>query len=196
MTIASVRTWLLKQPRPATVRIKRANEVQTLTTDGGQTWQQIATTIVGFEAETIDALDAKSGLIRSTTLDAIDDTETGSGTSETTVGSRLVLDAETARYKIFAEHVAEAYRFATGVAFERMVDLFSAVNRRSESLEKSLEATHRLLGKAYQEQIDNALQKAEGDDPVTNLLGAFMTGATQGAAEKSAVVPTNGKGKH
>lgn len=197
MSQAVVRSWLLKQPRPAAVRLKQGTEIQTLPVNPGVTWASIAQTILAFEPDTIEALDDKAGLIRASSLVSIVAGEDSEAPTIVDVGPvRAALDAETARYKIFAEHIAEAYRFATGVAFERMVDLFGAVNRRSESLEKSLEATHRLLGKAYQEQIDTALEHASAEDPVTNLVGAFMQGANQAAVEAVANKgPSNGKAK-
>jgi hypothetical protein len=75
-----------------------------------------------------------------------------------------------------------------------MCDVFEAVNRRSEALEKSLATTERLLRSAYQDSIDKAVELAETQaaDPLSTMVGAFVQGRAQGADEAK---PNGGKAK-
>lgn len=202
MNAKGVRNWLLVQPRPVALTLRCSDKVHELKVDPSQTWAHLAESVEAINPDIVEAYDPTGKLIRAARRDSLDATSDDDQTDTTKASAtKMELDAETARFKIFSDHLAQAYQFATGVAFERMVDLFSAVNRRSESLEKSLEQTHRLLGKAYQEQVEQAFEHAEqsANDPVSGLVGAFLNGAAQGAIETTAKVkppsPTNGKAK-
>jgi hypothetical protein len=194
-TASNIRGFLLVRPRPLAVKLIAASGSQDLEIGKDPNWARLADTIEAIDPDVVEVYDKSGKLIRAAARDSFE-----SGDDDDPEAPRQgrkvvpVTDPETARYKIFADHLAAAYQFATGVAFERMVDLFAAVNKRSESLEKSLDATHRLLGKAYQEQVDAALDNAENVDPATKLVSAFLNGATQAAAEKTAAkAPPNGK---
>ena len=202
MNARSIRGWLLIQPRPTSLKLVMGDEVQEITVDPKtQTWASIASTVEALDPDKVEVYDAAGKLLRAAKGAAFDEApEDDSSTSEQAIVAKQALtDAETLRFRVFADHLAEAYKFATGVAFERMVDLFAAVNRRSESLEKSLDATHRLLGKAYQEQVEQALEHAEGEEGnlLRDVVSSFVGGAAQAGVEKAAksVVssPTNGK---
>ncbi len=198
MNARLVRSWLLSRPRPASIKLKSNDAYQELQVEENQNWSKLADSIETMEPDSIEAYDKDGKLLRATKSDVLED----ESDDPVIAREKSRLDAETERFRCFADHLAQAYRFATEVAFERMVDLFAAVNRRSEALEKSLDATHRLLGKAYQEQVDTALEQAANGDPLDNIVGAFVQGAAQGQIEKTAakmgvpmpVKKTNGKG--
>jgi hypothetical protein len=207
MNAALIRNYLLRRPKPEGLRLTTGDHQEFLDIAKGSSWASLAESIEAIDPDLIEVLDKSGKLIRAVKRETLEQqAEETAETSPTSASpnSKHVVDGETARFKEFSFHLAEAYKFATGVAFERMVSLFEAVNRRSESLEKSLEATHRLLGKAYQEQVDLALENAQQDgdqDPVAGLVTAFMGGATQAAAEKAGLrangkaAPQNGKAK-
>lgn len=200
MNPRSVRGFLLIRPRPSRVNLKSGDKVQEIPVEPTQNWARLAESIETIDPDTIEVYDAAGKLLRAAKRESFEEPDAESVEELSLQKAKAAADAETERFRIFADHIAGAYRFATEVAFERMVDLFAAVNRRSESLEKSLDATHRLLGKAYQEQVDTALENAENGDPLSNLVGAFVQGSTQAAVEQAQAQsrapqkgPTNGK---
>lgn len=195
MNLKALRSWLLTRPRGTTVTLKTGDKVQQVGIETDQNWSKLAETIESIGPDAIEVYAADGKLIRATRADAFDDEDDTAAEEEAVKRIKAQSDAESARFDSFANHIANAYKFATEIAFERMVDLFAAVNRRSEALEKSLDATHRLLGKAYQEQVDTALEQAENADPVTNMVGAFIQGATQAGIEGAAKPPAKSNGK-
>ena len=197
MNTRAIRNWLILKPRPFALKCKCADGVHELEVDPNSNWTKLAESVEAIDPDQIELFDRAGKLIRAAKRDMFDDPDQNENEASNAV-AKLALDAESARFKIFADHLAGAYQFATQIAFDKMVDLFAAVNRRSEALEKSLDATHRLLGKAYQEQVDQALENAENADPGTQLVGALLNGAAQGQIEKAmsaAQSPSNGKAK-
>ena len=195
MNIKALRSWLLTRPRGTNIVLKTGDKSQQVGIESDQNWSKLAETIESIDPDAIEVYAADGKLIRATRSDAFDDEDDSAAEEEAVKRIKAAADAESARFDSFANHIAQAYKFATEIAFERMVDLFAAVNRRSEALEKSLDATHRLLGQAYQEQVDTALEQAENADPVTNMVGAFIQGATQAGIEGAAKPPAKSNGK-
>ena len=186
-----IRGWLLRQPRPATLRVvtedDRHHEVNVT---GSVSWAAIAKSIHALDPALIEAYDDKGKLIRAVKPQDDDDDEDG----EKREASPLVIPQGTDPQSImlihFADLLASAYRHSTDVAFERLTSLFEAVNRRSESLERSLESTHRLLRKVVQEQVE-AAPEDEKKDLITEMVEGFAAAAAQNGAANGA--PTNGK---
>lgn len=168
------------QPRPAIVRVTSANgETQKLTVVPGAVWVGIAESIRALQPDLIEALDATGGFLRAVRpAEMAHDKED----DEAAAVSSLAADPENARLITFAKLLAEAYKHSTETAFNKMVDLFEAVNRRSESLEKSLEATQRILQRTVTAEIaQNAADPAAGGSVLEQLLAAFLSGQQQGA---------------
>jgi hypothetical protein len=185
MTVNEVRGWLLHQPRASTIRVVTCDDQHhEVSVKSGTSWMAIAESILALDPALIQAYDANGAILRAvrpqegTQIDG----------AERRSASPLVLpsnvDPQSAMLIHFADLLASAYRHSTDVAFERLTNLFEAVNRRSEALEASLETTHQLLRKAYREQMENAETK-----PETDLLNELVTGFAQGAASHG---PTNG----
>lgn len=208
MDAKQIRAWLLQAPKPDGVRTTTADgEVQDLAITKTGSWMGLAETIAAVRPELVEALDAKGTLLRALRpLEHEPGTEASRSSSRTPAAVPLATDdAETRRFLAVAEIVKDAYRHATDVAFERLVSLFEAVNRRSESLEHSLEATHKMLKRAWEDQVeaqaDAASARVEAEaDPLNAMVGAFVQGqAAAKAAETAAtrataaVAPTNGK---
>lgn len=199
MNVKALRSWLLARPRGTKLVLHSGDKLQEVGIESDQNWSRLAESVETIDPDMIEVYAADGKLIRATKCDVFD--EQVDDENEAAKRIKAAADAETERFRIFSDHLANAYKFATEVAFERMVDLFAAVNRRSEALEKSLDATHRLLGKAYQEQVDTAIEQAENGDPLTSLVGAFVQGSTQAAVEQATATaagrkpaaPTNGK---
>jgi hypothetical protein len=198
----AIRAWLLGQPRPSKLRLTTGENAQELVVpETNPNWAKVATSVEAIDPDIVEVYDATGKLLRAAKRDTFEVEAIEEDVVDKSAGAALKLaaDAETARFKIFADHLAHAYEFATNVAFERMVDLFGAVNRRSETQEKSLETMHKMLARAYQDQVDQALEHAEesAQDPLSTLVAGFANGVNQGAVDKvsAAVNPGNGKAK-
>jgi hypothetical protein len=73
MSATLIRKILLKMPRPHTLRLKVADEVQMMTIPPSPHWAEIAETIDNLDPELIEVLDSKGGLLRSAKSDQFDD---------------------------------------------------------------------------------------------------------------------------
>lgn len=177
MGVTEIRGWLLCQPRASTIRVVTTDDRHhEVSVSSGVSWMAIAQSIHALTPALIEAYDAEGKIIR-----AVRPVEFSLG-EPSGEAAPLVLppgtDPQSAMLIHFADLIAGAYRHSTEVAFERLVGLFEAVNRRSEALERSLDTTHKLLRRAYQEQIEHAEPKAESD-LITELVTNFAAGAAQ-----------------
>lgn len=191
MTVQEIRGWLLTQPRASTLKVittdDRHHEVSVTS---GVSWMAIAQSIHALEPALIEAYDEKGKILRAVRPQESEE----AGVEEGAPPAPLVLppgaDPQSAMLIHFADLLASAYRHSTDVAFERLASLFEAVNRRSEALERSLDTTHRLLRRAYQDQLDAAPPKEEEGGLLNDLVNLANVGASAAQANGS---PTNGK---
>lgn len=179
MNTKAIRSWLIKTPRPIAVRVKPVDgeaRMVDVTTSG--TWQAIAESIEALDPELLEAVDASGKVLR--VVKPLD--EDDQGDEDAHVPELVSSDAETQRLVVFGQLLAGAYKHSTDVAFARMVDLFEACNRRSETLERSLDSMTKLLNRAVREQYD-AASSALAQVPEEGGLGALISGFLQGQAK-------------
>lgn len=196
MTVQEVRGWLLHQPRAATIRVVTMDDQHhEVSVKSGTSWMAIAESILALDPSLIQAYDEKGAILRA--VRPQEGTALEGGTGERRAVAPLVLpsnvDPQSAMLIHFADLLASAYRHSTDVAFERLTNLFEAVNRRSEALEASLEATHQLLRKAWREQIDAADPPKGESDLLNELVTGFATGAAAARNGAPPGSPQNGK---
>jgi hypothetical protein len=194
MTAEQLRSWLLQAPKPDALRVTCADEqIHDLQVAKNVSWRQLAETVAALRPELIEALGEKGVILRAVRpSEQPDDSASSSKARAAAPMPTGPQDPETARFFVVANIVAEAYRHATDVAFERLVSLFEAVNRRSEALEHSLESTHKMLKRALEDQVeaerDAAAAQASADaDPLNAVVGAFAQSVAAGQAAKEAV---------
>jgi len=191
MDIPELRGWLLRQPRPTTVKVVTLDDQHhEVSIDPGVSWMALAQSIHALSPDRIEAYDKDGKVLR-----AVRPLEATAGPEHIGTAAPLVLppgsDPQAVLLLHFADLLAGAYRHSTEVAFERLVGLFEAVNARSESLERSLDTTHKLLRRAYQEQID-AEPPAEKGDLLQEMVQGFVS-ATQHAPNGNGNGAPNGK---
>lgn len=191
MDSSAIRAWLLCQPRPHALRIvdgdKKEHHFQITP---GITWRAAAESVFALQPEQVEALDAKGALLRAIRPREVEDDE---ATDEEEIA--VVTDAETQRFVIVAKLLGDAYRHSTSTAFDKMTSMFDAVNRRAETLEKSLETTERMMRRQWEQQILAEASAASGEaGPVTmeGLIAAFMQGQAQKAAQGAVKDVVNG----
>jgi len=193
VTAEQLRSWLLQAPKPDALRVTCADEqIHDLQVAKNVSWRQLAETVAALRPELIEALGEKGVILRAVRPAEQPDEAASSKARAAAPLPTGPQDPETARFYVVANIVAEAYRHATDVAFERLVSLFEAVNRRSESLEHSLESTHKMLKRALEDQNEAereaALARAEAEnDPLNAVVGAFAQSVAAGQAAKTAV---------
>lgn len=190
MNAKAIRGWLLCAPKPTAIRVHssdgQAHEIEC----SGQSWQSIAASVEALQPELVEALDAGGKLLRA--MRPADQEPSAPERSSSSSGSALPgADAETQRFVLVAKLLAEAYHHSTEVAFARIVDLFDATNRRSESTERARESMYRAQVKALEDQI-----RALGEQPETTEggLGLLeqMAGMFFGGVQAPSAPPTNG----
>lgn len=193
-TPIQIRGWLLIQPRPTTIRITTVDgEIKTLAI--ASTWAAIAQSIDAMGAELLEALDEKGNLLRAVKVASLDDETTEKG-GESAVAKAIAIDGETERFRLFATLISDAYKYGYEVAFTKMVELFGAVNARTESIEKSLSTTERMLRKSYEDNLKLQMERAAGEGGeggLMSFLSSFFSGVQSGSAETPAESKSNGK---
>lgn len=187
MDAKALRTWLIQQPRPASVRATSADGVpNAIAIDPAASWVATAESIAALDPTLVEALDDKGTILRAKKAADLDpEGATNAGTAGYAARARSD-DPETQRLIVFAGLLAEAYKHSNEIAFARLVDMFDAVNKRSEALEKSLATSERIMRKTWE---DSVLQRAEGEGSgslLEQLIAGYAQGQMQGKAEKAA----------
>jgi len=185
MIPATIRAWLIQQPKPTALRVTLDGEARIINV-GTQTWARIASTVCALEPQLIEALDERGGVLRATRGET-DDTAPEAPT-HTPAGPPAMVD--TATMQLVARLLADAYKHSTEVAFERLANLFDVVSRRTENLERSLAASERMrLREAANFSTEGGGEQSELGSVLQQL---FAGGAdlVKGTTDKT----TNGKG--
>ena len=157
----------------------------------GITWRAAADSIHALQPEQIEAFDKDGDFLR-----AIRPREVEEEPDPETI--EVVTDSETNRFVVVAKLLADAYKHSTSTAFDKMTSMFDAMNRRAETLEKSLEVMERMMRKQWEASILAEAQEASGggaSGPVTmeGLIAAFMNGQVQAKAQTAAKEVVNGE---
>jgi hypothetical protein len=183
MSAVQIRKFLLRNPRPASLRMKTADDVQLMTIPPAPHWAEIAESVDALAPELIEMLDVGGKIIRAVRSDSFDETAIDEKTERAKTAAKITFDAETERFNLFAHLIAEAYKHSTEVAFGKMVDLFQSVVSISDSKEKALETLYKMLKHAYEENAELTVEAGEKKDPLLELAGAFMGGQAQAAVD-------------
>lgn len=160
------------------------DEVHALDVPAVPHWGEIAASIEALSPNLIELLDAKGKLIRAATADQFMAEEPSDEAKGILPGQQST--PEMAMLCLFAKLLSEAYRHSTTVAFDKMVDLFEAVNERATSGERALETLHKMLRKVYEENAELSVAAGEKEpDLLTTLASSFLAGQAQGQIAKT-----------
>lgn len=197
-----IRSFLIAQPKPAKILVRTADdEVHEIAKpDGkGNTWSHVSRSVVALEHVYIELQDADGRLLRAT--------KTSGEKSDAPVTTLTAVhsDPETARLTHFANLLADAYKFSTGLAFAKMVEVAQMTSERMQSVETRLERTEANYRREMKERLDEQFDRAEEladeaeakanaatGDPTTALLQQFAGGLVAGG---SGAPPPNGVAK-
>jgi hypothetical protein len=186
----SLRGWLLCKPRPIKLRIVREGEpAQTLEIQDGMSYAAVAKSVVAITPDLVEALDKDGQVIRA--LRPEDDEEEEEEEEE---GFEVPTDGESQRFVIVAKLIGDAYKHSTQVAFDKLGDLFETATRRTESLERTVDALNKIMMRKAVEDAGE-VPASGGGDFGQQLLASFLQGQAMRAAETRAATngaPTNG----
>jgi hypothetical protein len=198
MGAKAIRYWLMKRPRPATVKVIVGKEISEMQFDARTSFARTAETLDAMDADRLEALDLERKLIRAckpAEMEDADDAPEPEPEAEPPPAGAVVTDPETARFVLVANLVAEAYRHSNEVAFSRLADIVDRMTRRTESTERSIDHLRRMLIQEAEEKFETAAEREPG--LLEQLAGAFAGGANIGSAGAPAEAPApkpNGKG--
>ena len=191
--IEKLRYWLVRNPKGSLIKAYANGECTVIQKHANQTWGDVARTVESIEADRIEVFDDAEKLIRACRLDEMEELQTATDDHGNVVAipkTKGMSDPETERLKIVATLIADAYKFATGVAWEKMLGLFDAIARKSESTERTLDKAQALITKQSLENLALKMQENEegSEDLLAQMIQQFMAGKTQGEQTR----PTNG----
>lgn len=202
MNATQIRGWLLQNPKAHSLAVMVKKE-RTEITCAGQSWAKLAATVEAMQPDRIEALNDEGKLIRAVRPADFedDDDKPAPAAAAAPAGSIVpgVHDPETVRFELVARLLADAHRFATETAFQKMVDIVGLMGKRNESLERSLGTMERLLRTELDEKLAEAEEKIRAaeesggtlvKDMVSAAAGSFFGGGNAGAAPSK----PNGKG--
>jgi hypothetical protein len=192
----NLRNFLMRHPRPSTVRVQLLDGTnRTITVDPKVPWIQLAAYIAELEPEAIECLDPEGHVLRGTSFESLDESETGDELElahtmpiPVTAKMKAPEDAESQRLVLFAQLLADAYRHTTDVAFDKMISLFEQVNKRYEHTEKALDRMQKIVERLTEQRLAQA--EAADDLTLSELASAWTGGQQQHAAEHSARPPS------
>lgn len=198
MNVGKVRGFLLKQPKPAELRLTIDGEHEAV--KPGKSWAKTAETVVALGPELIECLDASGGIIRAMRTDSPEARRSDAAE----IPAVIATDPHAAMLTLFANLLHRAYEHSTETAFAKMVELVERMGDRSDSIEQRLERSEAHNRRLQSEQIEDAYAHAAelaqqhangGGDPndlLASMASAFMSGQTM--RKTHGTKPTNGQG--
>lgn len=208
----SVRSWLMKAPRPRVLRvISRDGRDYDLELKEGAPWSETASTVVSLEPEHIEAKDDKGKLLRAVKVaELLQREEADEHKRAATAAAIQSSDPETQRMLVFANLIAEAHTRSTeaiertsAAMFERIQLICDALASmahagQQSSMELTVALRQLMISQAHEaaKAITEAAAEKE-DGPLEQLAASFLQGAharqATEAAAAAAAQQTNGK---
>jgi hypothetical protein len=181
---AAIRYWLLKQPRPASLRLTVGTTVSALAVAAGASWMQVAKSVEAMAPDLLEALDSAGNLIR-----AVRAGDEGEEDTEATPAPALpaaATDPETARFTLIANLLAQAH----ANSFNALVSITATAQAEANSLRLELARIDHQRREDLADREDMLAEREERtkEDPLSQVVGAFAQGQGAAAASK-----TNGK---
>lgn len=208
---AAIRLWLLKAPRPSSLRVyaKDGREFD-VEIKQGTSWSDTAVSVSALEPERLEANGPEGKLIRAVAVvDLLRKEEQQAAQQAATFSAMQTTDPETQRMIVFAELLERAYAKAyessqstVAVAFTQLqefsANLAAQATASTQSANELSVAIRNLLVQQAQEAVEAAGTPEES--PMEKLAANFLSGQQMAQAEGAANgAAKNGKstnGKH
>jgi len=198
VSVSRIRGFLLQVPKPSAVRVTGEGEPQII--KPGKSYAKCAESILALGVDLVEALDSEGNVLRATRLGAQD----AQRSDAAPVPEALREDPQALMMTHFANLIHRAYEHSSEVAFSKLVDLVEKLGDRSEAIEARLERTEAQNRRLYQEQVEDAFdraremaeQRSESQGGlVEQMAGAFLSGNLGGLGGGSSTKrAVNGKG--
>lgn len=215
-TARDLRSWLMSQPRPTTIRLMLADGKVEELACSGQPWARLGESCAAMDPVTIFAVDANGKLLRAAKVADIadeleqldEDPSSSSSSSSTTCSSTpaTMQRDETRGYLAlmdkFGTLIAGAYEHATNVAFDkafdRMVNVVNLLMQSTMAMQKEAMNARVEVRRMERDILDEAIEKADagGDgDMMRQFVGAYFSGQASRIAEQATTAVTSGAAK-
>jgi hypothetical protein len=209
-----LRGWLLKRPKPASLRIVVADEPRAVAIPPNATFATIAASVVRLRPDQIEALDPSGAVLRVTDFGELtgeedgDERLPGAPTLPTPAPAAplepltVPPDPESQRFALVARLLADAYRHSTDVAFERIAGIIDRSEARAASLERAVDAMYRAQRAALErtardlEEREEEIEEAEdkkGNGAIDKLVEHFAESFSDDDAGDKGQPQPNGK---
>jgi hypothetical protein len=198
---AALRTWLMRAPRPAVVRVyTRDGRELDIELVGGASWSESAASVAALEPERLEALGPEGKTIRAVLVaDLLKKLEVTTAQNVASVTALQSSDPETQRLIAIAELLSRAHERATaaientvGVAFTQMQEICNSLAVQANAAQQSANELSMAIRNLLIQQAQEAIEP-EKPHPLEAMATNFLAGAQMGQAEKATAKPTNGK---
>lgn len=196
-----IRRFLLLSPRPETVRVTAADgeihDFPTVGSDGRSVrWATLAASVDALEPVTIQCLSKAGGVeraIKVTEWDPAPPKSDALSPQQPPLPEYLHDDPETARFALVARLLADAHKFSTGIAFQKLTDIVDTMSRRMDAMEaKADRSEERYRNEVYDridDMLESAAEQAEGEGDGGDILSTFAAAVNAG---RNGAPPPNG----
>ena len=198
-TARDIRSWLMTQPRPTTIRLMLADGKVEELACAGQPWARLGESCAAMDPVTVFAVDAAGKLLRAAKVADIaegfedDDTPCSSTVDAVAAPAQMQRDDPRAMLAVldkFGSLLAAAHEFSVKTAFAEMVNVVTIFSTATTAMQKELVQARLETRRMERDILDEAMEKAEasGDgDMMRNFISAYFGGQ----AEKFAAQATN-----
>ena len=169
MSATQIRKFLLRQPRPHSLRIKAGDETHHMEIPAAPHWSEIADSVDALGPESIEMLDKSGKFLRAVKAEQFDDDLVEDAKANSKVAaSRVAFDAETERFKIYSTHLADAHKFSTETlrfvetAFAQLAKIVEAATTANVKKDQFIDSMQRAYNKVLVENAELAASSGAG----------------------------------
>lgn len=198
-----LRNWLMRAPQPSIIRLRwedrDVDNVQEIKVEAKPSWVTHAETILSLEPQRVELVSDTGTIIRADRFDKMASGPARPARAE--LPAALAGDPHAAMLHHFGTLLAEAHQFATGVAFDKLVEVFELQRDIAQAQQARAESAERLYMQERADRLDEEAERLEEEREAaaeaTGGLGdigqAFMSGLTNGKQEGKPPAKPNGK---
>lgn len=187
MSATQIRKFLLRQPRPHSLRIKVGDETTVMEIPAAPHWSEIADSVDALGPDAIEMLDKSGKFVRAVKAEQFDDDMVEDVRANSRqAATKVVFDAETERFKLIAQLLAEAHKFSE-TAFNQLAKIVEGVTTSNVQKDKFIDSMQRAYNKVLLENAELAAAGGEDGDPMELMFKMMMAGAMQGNQERATV---------
>lgn len=194
----------MRAPQPSIIRLRwddrDVDNVQEIKVDAKPSWVTYAETVMALEPQRIELVGDTGNIIRAQPYDL---NPTPARPARAPLPEVLAADPHAAMLHHFGTLLAEAHQFATGVAFDKLVEVFELQRDIAQAQQARAESAERLYMQEREDRLDEEAERLEdakeAAEEAAGGMGdigqAFMSGLTDGQREGKRP-PSKPNGKH